>query len=197
MDHLEARLLERRQPLLWVVASRLHGLDAAVDDGADVAGVVGRAHGRQEGEVHAERLVRHLAAARDFPGEVLRRALGQAGDDAEPTGLRNRGGHLGEADKMHAALDDRMLDAEQFGDARLHWFSPDAIRTEWHTVPFKASRSSPAPPRRPAWLPYMLMADLGADVIRIEDAEGRRSLAAHDGPARQGQYLLQRPTIAA
>jgi hypothetical protein len=29
---------------------------------------------------------------------------------------------------MHAALHDRMLNAEQFGDARLHVFLPDICR---------------------------------------------------------------------
>ena len=40
-------------------------------------------------------------------------------------------------------------------------------------------------------VPYMLMADLGADVIKIETPEGRRPLAPHDGPARHGQHLLR------
>ena len=50
--------------------------------------------------------------------------LRQAGDDAEAAGVGDRRCHLGKADIVHAALDDRMLDAEQFGDAGLHVFSP-------------------------------------------------------------------------
>ena len=48
------------------------------------------------------------------------RPLGQAGDDAQAAGVGHRRRELGEADIMHAALDDRMLDAEQFSDCCLH-----------------------------------------------------------------------------
>ncbi len=110
MDDLDAGLFQRRQPFLRVVAGGLDDLHAAFDDRLDIARIVGRRDRRQEGEVHAERLVGHLAAARDFLGEQLGRALGQAGDDAEAAGVGDRRGQFGEADKMHAALDDRVLE---------------------------------------------------------------------------------------
>ena len=40
-------------------------------------------------------------------------------------------------------------------------------------------------------VPYMLMADLGADVIKIETAGRRRRLAPHDGAAGHAQHLLR------
>ena len=49
-----------------------------------------------------------------------------AGDDAKAAGVGHGGGHFGKADIMHAALDDRMLDAEHFGDACLHVDVPKA-----------------------------------------------------------------------
>jgi hypothetical protein len=87
---------------------------------AHVAGVVGRLDGGQKREVHAEGLVGHLAAARDLARQQLGRALRQAGDDAQPAGVGDGRGQLGKADEVHAALDDGVLDAEQFGDAGLH-----------------------------------------------------------------------------
>jgi hypothetical protein len=46
--------------------------------------------------------------------------LREAGDDAQAAGVGHGRRHLGEADEVHAALDDGVLDAEQFGDAGLH-----------------------------------------------------------------------------
>jgi hypothetical protein len=120
VDDLDAGLVQRRQPLLRVVAGGLHRLDAAVDDGLDVAGVVGRADGGQEGQVHAEGLVGHGAATLDLGRQQLGRALRQPGDDAQPAGVGHRRGQLGKAHVVHAALDDGVLDAEQVGDAGLH-----------------------------------------------------------------------------
>jgi hypothetical protein len=39
---------------------------------------------------------------------------------AEASRVRDRRRHFGEADEMHAALDDRMFDAEEFSDSRFH-----------------------------------------------------------------------------
>ena len=113
-------LAQRRQPLLRIVAGCLDDLYAALDDGPHVAGIVRWSHGGQERQVHAERLVRHLAAPRDLFGEVRGRALRQSCDDAKPARIRNRGRHLGKADIVHAALKDRMLDAEHLCNAGLH-----------------------------------------------------------------------------
>ena len=99
VDHLDAGVLQRRHVLLRAAAGGLDDLDAALDDRARcIPDRAARVKRRQEGEVHAERLVGHLAAARDFLGQQFRRLLGQAGDDAEPAGIRHRGGQLGEAD---------------------------------------------------------------------------------------------------
>ena len=56
----------------------LDHLDAAFDDGLDVARIVRRRDGRQEGQVDAEGLVGHLAAAGDLLGQQLGRLLRQA-----------------------------------------------------------------------------------------------------------------------
>jgi hypothetical protein len=48
--------------------------------------------------------------------------LRQTGDDPEPAGIRHGGGHLGIADAVHAALDDRMFYSEEFGYPRSHRF---------------------------------------------------------------------------
>jgi hypothetical protein len=120
VDDLDAGFLERGKPLLRIVSRRLDDLDAAVDDRPDIAGIVGRRDGRQESKIDTERPVGHFAAATDLAGQRLRRALRQAGDDAEPAGRRHRRRQLGEADIVHAALDDRVLDLEHFGDFGLH-----------------------------------------------------------------------------
>jgi len=112
--------LQRRHVLLRAAARGLHDLDAALDDRGDVFRIGRRGERRQEGEVHAERLVGHVAAARDFFRQKLRRLLRQPGDDAETAGVGHGGGKLGAADEVHAALDDGMADAEHFGDGCLH-----------------------------------------------------------------------------
>ena len=52
----------------------------------------------------------------------LRRRLGQRGEEAERAGVGDGRDQLGAADPLHAALDDRVLDAEHFGEARLDHF---------------------------------------------------------------------------
>jgi large subunit ribosomal protein L3 len=49
--------------------------------------------------------------------------LGAGAKKAKNTTKPERG-HFGKADIMHAALDDRVFNAEQFGDARLHGLFP-------------------------------------------------------------------------
>src|SRR5712671_3831803 len=93
-------------------------------DRRDIFRIGRRGEAWQEGEVHAERLVGHVATTRDFLGEQFRRLLRQAGNDTKAAGVGDGGGKLGKADIMHAALDDRMLDAEQFSDCCLHERSP-------------------------------------------------------------------------
>src|SRR3546814_12024032 len=56
----------------------------------------------------------------DLAGEVVRGRLGEASDDPQAAGVGHRRGQFGIADEVHAALDDRMLDAEEFCDPVLH-----------------------------------------------------------------------------
>ena len=132
MDHLDAGALEGRQVLLWIIARGLDDLDAAFDDGFDEAWIIWRRHGRQEGDVYAERLVRHVAAAGDFQCELFRRALRESRNDAKAACVRDRRRKLGEADKMHAALDDGMLNAEQLRDPG---FQRDFSRVSYLNAP--------------------------------------------------------------
>ena len=76
VDHFDIGFMQRGQPFLRVVACGFHHFDAAFDDGADVAGVIGRADGGQEGQVDAKRLVCHVAAAPDFGRQCFGAALG-------------------------------------------------------------------------------------------------------------------------
>ena len=120
VDDLDARLLEHRHPLRGIVARRLHDLDAALDDDLEQPRIVGGRESGKKGHVHAEGLVGHFPASRDFVGELLGRALREPRDDAEAAGVGDCRGKLGEANEMHAALDDRVFDAKEFGDSRLH-----------------------------------------------------------------------------
>ena len=124
VNDLDAGFVQRGQVFLRVVSGSLHRLDAAVDDGLDVARVIGRADGGQKGEVHAKGLVGHLAAAADLVGQVLRGALGQAGNHAQTACVGDGGGQFGKPHKMHTPLNDGVLNAKQFGDFGLHgrWF---------------------------------------------------------------------------
>ncbi|MNF95683.1 hypothetical protein D3C84_784480 [compost metagenome] len=131
VNHLDAVFLESGHPLLRVVTSRLDDADTALDDGSDVARIVRGRDGRQEGQVHAERLICQGAATFYLTGQQLGCALCQAGDYPESPGVGDRSGQLREADVMHATLDDGVLDFEQFGDARLHM--QPAIRCTGHS----------------------------------------------------------------
>ena len=150
VDHLDAGFLELRQVCLRVAAGGFDEAHASVDDGVDVTRIVGGGNARQECQVHAEGLVGHLAAAGNFVGEVLRSLLRQAGDDAQSAGIRHRGRQLGEADEMHAALNDGVFDAEEFGDAGFHdgdvledGTFTDLKQTE-HSVSFSVKAAKPA-----------------------------------------------------
>ena len=105
---------------LRVAASGFDHGDTAVDDGADIAGIVGRRHGRQEGQIHADRLVRHFAAAGNLVGQVFGCFLRQAGNHPQAAGIGDGCGQFGKAYIVHPALNDRMLDAKHFSDFRFH-----------------------------------------------------------------------------
>ena len=131
VDHLDAGRVQVWHHLLGVAARGLDDLHAALDDGPDVPGVVGRGYRGQERDIDAEGLVGHLAAAPDFLGERLGRLLGEAGDDAEAACVRYRCRQLGETDVMHAALDDGVLDSKEFGDTGPHVILPPRCSSVW------------------------------------------------------------------
>ena len=112
--------LRLRDEVLGIVAGGLDDLDAALDDRLQILGVRRRRDRGQDRQVHAERLVGHAAAALDLLAQILRRRLRQRGQDAEAAGIRDRGCQFGSADPLHAALNDRIFDAEQLGDLRSH-----------------------------------------------------------------------------
>ena len=120
VDHLDARLMQGRQPLLRVVACGFHHFHTTVNDGFDVAGVIGCFDNGQKGQVDAKRLVRHLAATANFVSQIGRRALRQAGDDAQAPGIGHGGGQLGKAHKMHASLNNGVLNSKHFGYFGFH-----------------------------------------------------------------------------
>ena len=130
MNHFDAGLMQRGQPLLRVVACGFHRLDAALNDGLDVAWIVGRAHGRQKRQVHAKGFVRHGAAAGNLGGQRLWGALGQARDDAQAAGVGHGSGQFGKAHVMHSPLDDGVLDAEHFCDQGFHGGPPFGLFSE-------------------------------------------------------------------
>ncbi len=135
VDDLDAVLLEFGDVFLRLVAGGLDDLDAGLDDGLAVFRIGRRLDRGQNGEVHAERLVGHVAAACDFLGEVFRRRLRQRGDQAERAGIGDGGDELGAADPLHAALDDRVLDANELGESRLDH--------DWSSIPSQAHRVGP------------------------------------------------------
>ena len=124
VDHPNAGLLQGRHPTLRIVARRLDDRDAALDDRSDVAGMVRRRNGRKECQVYAEWLVGHLPALPDLVRQGFRRALSECCDQTQPAGVRHCRRKPGDARVMHAALYDWPLDAEQFGNLRLHDSSP-------------------------------------------------------------------------
>ena len=93
---------------------------ALADLGAQVLGRRLRQLRRAEREgVSGRRRAEPRAEAEPRASADGRSRLAYCGDDAEAAGVRDRSRHLGVADVVHAALDDRVLDAEQLGDARL------------------------------------------------------------------------------
>jgi hypothetical protein len=112
VNDLDAMLLERGQILLGIVAGRLDDLHAAFDDRADVAWIIRWCDRRQERQVHAERLVRHRAAACDLLREQLGRPLGEARDDAQASRVGDGRRQLRQPDEVHTALDNGMANSE-------------------------------------------------------------------------------------
>ena len=127
VDHLDVVLLEQWQPLLRIVARRLHYLHPTLDDGLDVTGVIRLLHRRQKGQVHPECLVGHLTAAANFLGQRLGRWLSERSNHAQPARIGYRRSKFGITDMVHAALDDGMLDTEEFCDSGFHEYLPSRV----------------------------------------------------------------------
>jgi hypothetical protein len=113
-DH-DAVLLELGDVFLRLVAGGLDDLDAALDDRLAIFGIRRRLDRGQDGQVDAKRLVGEAATTRDFLRQIFGRRLRQRGDEAERAGIGHCRDQLSPADPLHAALDDRMFDADQFG----------------------------------------------------------------------------------
>ncbi len=129
VDHLDAVLLELVDMLLRLVAGGLDDLDAAVDDRLAIFGVGRGLDGRQDRQVHGDRLLGQRPRPGDLLAQVVGGRLGQGGDDAEAAGLRHRRGQLCAADPLHPALHNRVLDTDEIGEAcSQHKCSPAVSR---------------------------------------------------------------------
>ena len=91
VEHLDPVVVEHRQVRRRVRARGLDNLDAGVDDHLSVLVVRRRVDGRQDRQVHTERLVRQVPALGDLVGQVLRRRLRQRGDETQSTRIGNGG----------------------------------------------------------------------------------------------------------
>src|SRR5690606_6606573 len=112
---------------LWIVAGGFHHLHATFDDGLDVARIIRLIHRWQKGQVYAERLVGHLTAAANLRGQRFGVRLSQRSDHAQPAGIGYRRCEFGITDVVHAALDDGMLDTEEFCDSGFHGYLPSRV----------------------------------------------------------------------
>ena len=116
VHHLDARPLERGHIGLGAAPGGLRQGDAVLVAGVDVLeGLVPLGQVRHKGEVHREGLIGQVP-------HLLQRVLkgGQLGvdgdvDGAQPAGVGHRGGQRGNAQVLHSALHDGVLDSGQLG----------------------------------------------------------------------------------
>lgn len=102
----DAGLLELRDDGARRVTGRLDNLDALVDDGLRVGGVVGGHHGGQQRHVDGKGLLGEGSASADFVAQRSGRGEDEGCDDAEATGVGDGSGQVGGTNMHHAALDD-------------------------------------------------------------------------------------------
>jgi len=121
VDHDDTVLLEMRDVLLRVVACGLHDFDAAVDDCLTVLRIRRRIDRRQNCQIHRERFVGHGTAALDLLAQSIGSRLCQRRQNAESAGVGYGGRQFSAAHPHHAALDDRVVDADQFGETCLEF----------------------------------------------------------------------------
>ena len=139
MDDLDAGVFEGRKKGLRITPGCFYEFYSTLHDHAHEFFVRHVPEGREDREVHGKRFVGHLPAACDLPVEILGRGLSKSGDDAQAARVRDRRDKLCVAYVVHPALDDGMLDAEQFSDARLH---------QGKLTPWEPSRTSEAHRKR-------------------------------------------------
>ncbi len=121
VDDLDAGVFQQRHVFLRAAACGFNDLDAALDDGIDVARVVRRIDGRQEGQVDGERLAGQFPAFGDFVGQIGRGLLGQTSNGTQTASVGNGSRQFGKTNPVHAALEDRVLNAKQFCNTCFHF----------------------------------------------------------------------------
>lgn len=104
VQHDAPGLLQLRNDRAGTVPRRLDDLDALVDDSLRVRAVVWRVDGREQCDVHAERVLGHGPALLDLLAQVGGRGEDQCGDDAQAAGVGDRGGELSVADVLEKRL---------------------------------------------------------------------------------------------
>ena len=124
MNDFNTGFFHQRHILFRAATGGFNNAHTTGDNRFDIARIIRIGEARQEGEVHTKRLVGHVIAFGNFIGQIFRRGLRQAGNDAKAAGIGNGSRHFGKADMVHAALNDRMLNAEKFSDTGFHVFLP-------------------------------------------------------------------------
>ena len=87
MDDFNTGLFHQRHILLGAATGGFDNAHIARNNRLDIARIIGIGEARQEGQVHAERLVGHVITFGNLIGQIFRRRLRQAGNDAEATGV--------------------------------------------------------------------------------------------------------------
>ena len=101
LDHDDAARLEIVDMFPRLLARSLDDCHAAVDDRLAIFGIGRWMDGRQDGEVHAERLVGHRPATIGLATKVVGRWLGERGRDPGAARIGDRRGKLRAADPHH------------------------------------------------------------------------------------------------
>src|SRR6476619_2827980 len=177
VQHLDAVVVEHRQVRRWVGARGFDDLDARVDDHLPVLVIRRRVDGREDRQVHAERLVGQIAALGDLAGQIRGRRLRQRGDETQRTGIRHRRNKCRAATPLHTTLHHGMLDPERLGELRPYrhrgaiLIAPSSRMTSPLSIGFSTMCTASAPyssgsPRRAGWgtcLPSEACASSGSE----------------------------------
>ncbi|MNF89837.1 hypothetical protein D3C84_723760 [compost metagenome] len=112
--------LEQFDELLRAIAGGFDHFDPAFDDRRHIFRIGRRFDRRQNSQVDAKWLVSQLTGQSDLLRKRLWSRLSQSGEDTQAAGIGNRGGQGRTPYPLHAALDDRITHAQQFGDSGFH-----------------------------------------------------------------------------